>query len=99
MARRNKTETINSKDVLTDNVLVYPNPANGFVNIESVEGFGANATFTLMDLNGRTVFEIISDDQQNNLLQLETAGLKQGFYMLLIQGAQGTITKKISIMH
>jgi len=71
---------------------VYPNPANGIVNIEgpgreTIEGI------TLTDANGRIVRDIAAGT--GNAAQVDISDLSSGIYFLNITGESGKAVKKI----
>jgi len=49
-------------------------------------------------MNGRKVMELTSNDEGNNLLQIETGALANGLYYLVVRENK-VMTKKISIVH
>ncbi len=76
-----------------DDIIVYPNPSNGFLIARLPEEWSENTTLELFDLNGRLVHKQGSDGQVN---YLEVAHLSQGMYLLrVLDGEKQFVTKCI----
>jgi hypothetical protein len=100
-ARLSDEEGAPETSVLNDSEIkfsVYPNPATDFVNVHFEQSLEPGTRVALMDMSGVKVFEIISNDPDNNLLQLETQNLKSGLYILYVETGNKVSTKKISII-
>jgi len=76
-----------------EDVLIYPNPASDFINIEGAIDI---KKIEILDLDGRThlVNQISSDIL--NLTKVSIATLPAGIYIIKITSDSGIITKKIS---
>ena len=85
----NNCENVSIEEVSESNVLLYPNPTNGIINIE---GNGA-MTISVMNTLGQKVMEKTATD--NTIIDLSTFG--SGIYMVRIETENGTITEKVSI--
>jgi serine protease len=72
------------------NFSVYPNPASEKLIIDA--GTTVKATISLMDLSGRIVMSI---KMNQSLQQMDVSNLSDGVYMLKIEYAGRSITKKI----
>ena len=70
---------------LTNNISFYPNPFDNILSIESNEYFGA---VVISDINGK---KVISADKDATLLNINTAHLPSGVYIVKV----GNLTKKI----
>jgi hypothetical protein len=79
-------------DVAGAMINVYPNPANGILNVEVSE----NANLVLMDMNGRQVV-VATNVIANQTMQISTSGIADGVYMLQISNDQFTSVKKVVI--
>ncbi|MBL4705632.1 MAG: Omp28-related outer membrane protein [Flavobacteriales bacterium] len=81
---------------IANNLLVYPNPANDFVQIEMLTGTGENPiSVELMDMTGKL---ISSQSIFNNKTRLNTENLDAGIYLLSILTDKGnTVTKRLVI--
>lgn len=58
----------------------YPNPANGFINLETDKSFN-NLSVDIYDVTGKRVMQI--SNITGNKIQLNTAGLPTGIYNIL----------------
>lgn len=76
-------------------VLLYPNPANEFVNIETSD---KSKTYDLeiYTITGQKVFE-----KTNNigLSQINVSGFSQGIYLLIIKSDKKVYTGKLNVKH
>lgn len=73
----------------SDNIIVYPNPAQDFIVVSNID---KNSTIKLFDALGRLV--VLSKSNKNSI---NTSGLKSGIYYLSIVKENNIITKKIVI--
>ena len=74
---------------------MYPNPANSTLNIELPQNTGTNtATAELLDMSGKAV---LREKFTAPVLQLNTAGLNSGLYLVRVQTATGVFTEKVVI--
>lgn len=72
------------------NVSIFPNPASGNVVVSGIEG---EATVTVVDMNGRTVFTT----QANESTTIDLAGFAQGAYLVRISSGQTLVTRKLVV--
>ena len=75
---------------LSDNVSIYPNPANSTVNIDNVLG----ANISINDITGKTIYT------KNNCLnneKVEISNLKSGIYFIRIEDNSRVFTKKLIV--
>jgi hypothetical protein len=63
-------------------IKIYPNPTNGFLNIESSEGFSNKATLEVMDCYGKAIYLKQLENTQNNVIDLSQ--LSKGIYLIRI---------------
>lgn len=75
--------------VLEDELLVYPNPTQGVLNIQLDEN--TNATYTLFDMTGR----IIQSGDISGNTQINLSGLPNGIFMLQVNTDAGQKTIKV----
>jgi hypothetical protein len=75
------------------NFVVYPNPADGIVNIRALID-ATDATISIVDLNGRIVLSTSVD--LSTEASIETSGLATGLYVMQIQ--TGTINQTIKLV-
>lgn len=85
------TQTLSVDTVDANNFVIYPNPANDIVVVNS-----SNYTFNniaVVDLNGRVVKEVSYDNTSQ--ANLDVASLSAGVYFLNISSNEGIVNKKI----
>jgi PKD repeat protein len=82
----------------SNELLLYPNPANGILNIKSTVEISA---IELYNLEGRLIMHHLNDQlQQNNTLSINTQELTNGLYLLKTTDINGISNKKlIGIKH
>ncbi len=77
-----------------DNIVVYPNPAENIVNIQT--GMGQTILkIQLINSLGQVVFN--RDLDQTDQYTLDVEHLKSGFYVLQVSTSEGSISKKLMI--
>lgn len=79
-------------DVTYDNanVILYPNPTSGNVNLKLLdEVLGNEVTVYVSDMSGRIVLSQTQSVFGNNVIQLRTNQLESGIYMVNILGTDG----------
>jgi hypothetical protein len=82
------------------NFSIYPSPADGQINVKFSESISGMVRFTFSDLTGRTFYSgELNDAQQGQVQVINTAGLREGMYILTIINAGGKSTKKVVIRH
>ncbi len=72
-------------------ILVYPNPANNYVNISILKNTGS-VHAELMDASGKTIMGANIDETSS---KIDLSGLKNGVYFLKINSKEQSFTKKI----
>lgn len=82
----------------THHIYIAPNPAQGFVTIQSdLDDWGGDHnTYTLVDIMGRT---IRSNANFSFGEKIDLQGLSNGTYLLIVRNGQYSITKKITIQN
>ena len=80
--------------IITEPILVYPNPASGIVNISFRESYD-NAQIRLMDLQGKILLDRTVKTPQYEQINLE--GLRQGIYLVEIIVSGQTTLKPIIV--
>ena len=84
---------INTDGSVSDyNVNIFPNPANEMINVVSTE----DATIQLFSVNGSLLFKSVNVIA-NEKLQINTASLANGVYLLQVSNDNFVSTKKIVI--
>ncbi|WP_320816227.1 PA domain-containing protein [Flavobacterium sp.] len=85
--------TLSNEDVaLSKGIKVYPNPANGIVNI-AIANYIGDLSIELYDINGRKVAESTGDFTGEKALNLN--GLQFGVYAVKIEGNDFSYSTKI----
>jgi len=87
------TAGVSSIEAISEQVSVYPNPANDFVVIE-VNGFNIDKV-EVYDVLGQIAF---SGEPKNSKVEIITTGLEQGVYFVKIYVDGKLITKKMRII-
>lgn len=80
--------TASVKDVFANNITIYPNPANNFINISTTENISNVEVYNIV---GKRVLSI--KNLQNN--QVDISNLASGMYMLRLTNGTSIATKKI----
>jgi hypothetical protein len=77
-------------------LLVYPNPANAFVNIVPAKAM-TGAELILMDIQGRVVLQQEANLNQGEQLMLNVSDLPAGTYMLRVSDEENDLQRQIII--
>lgn len=72
-------------------VSIYPNPADKYIFIEGLEGY---QSIEMWELSGKMLMKI--SKEQN---QLDVSGFENGIYLLVCDGSDGRLVRKILIQH
>ena len=80
------------EDQAAQQIGVYPNPADDKVAVEAV----AIKNVTIFNMMGQKIYE---SSVNADFVELNTSGLESGVYMIQVQTAEYTTTKRISIAH
>jgi len=85
---------VNDNGSIEDNLIIYPNPSNGNINIRALIDLG-NASISIYDINGREVFnqEVTLQDTVN----VNAENLSTGLYIIKINGVDYSHTAKLII--
>ena len=90
-----ETTTLSAVDGLPEKMLeslkIYPNPANDFIQIEMINSNLKHFSFSLTDLNGRTLIH------SKNEKQINVSQLDNGIYLGTMTVDDQKVTKKIMI--
>lgn len=76
---------------LSKGVSIFPNPADQYVNIEGVAGYHS---VEMWELSGRMVQKLSPRNDQ-----VDVSGLKNGIYLLVLDGSDGRLVRKLLIQH
>ena len=91
---------VEKDEILSQDVLVYPNPSNGQFKIDyQVEKTG-KLNITLFAMNGTLVEVLVSKEQNKGSYSLnwENNSLQAGTYFIRIQTAKELVVKKLIIV-
>jgi Secretion system C-terminal sorting domain len=89
-----KTVLLKNKNTASE-YLIYPNPANGYINIVSADLF-KKANAILFDAAGKKLSATILNSTNT---EIKTTGYPDGTYFLQITGEFGNTVKRILIRH
>ncbi|WP_396195133.1 M28 family peptidase [Flavobacterium sp.] len=88
--------TLSTENSLANQVSFYPSPAKNYINVSLGSLNETKYTFSLIDLNGKSVFkQVVENPQFIESFPLE--GLAKGMYLGVLQTARDQITRKIII--
>ncbi len=84
---------------LNDNdIVVFPNPANKFINIKFGNNFFGNTSIEAIDLIGNSVLtHKITDISEHDVQKINVSGLNKGVYFLVITNNNKSFMKKVII--
>lgn len=86
------TSPVSGLEELQDRkISIYPNPFNDQIDVENPGKMMKE--ISLADINGNIVITKICDDEEHQFLQ--TKGLRQGTYILIITDDKGTTYHKV----
>ena len=75
---------------LSDEFLLFPNPANDKIRMEFTGNIGATALIEVLDMNGRVVAtETVSNTNNSYAKDLLLDQVKPGYYMIRLTGELG----------
>ena len=85
--------------MVTNNVQVFPNPANDELYIQpSFEKIESAVACIMLDLSGKMVLnKTFNNVLPTQTLNLSTSNLSVGVYQLVIQTNNGRMTRKVAI--
>jgi PKD repeat protein len=82
-----------------DNILVYPNPATGSINIAFIDNPKSNLTVNIYNIVGQKVNSTSFNGQTRDIFNIDISTLKNGIYIINIETEGKIITKKISVLN
>jgi hypothetical protein len=92
---RTSASGIENKEV-TDQISVYPVPANDYLTIDLSNCFSKPTQIEIVNVHGQVVFSKIGIAQEK-LLTLPVKNLQEGVYFANFQTKTGIVSKKIVI--
>lgn len=89
-----------TENALHESVLTFPNPTSERLDIQA-KGIQEIYSVEIYDMNGALVRSVtqIKSGMMNPFLTLDVTALAEGNYTLVLKTANGTISKKISVIH
>jgi hypothetical protein len=81
---------------LSDNIKVFPNPANCVLKISSDISLIRNSKIEISNILGEVVYH--SETCNSDQVQIDVSGWKQGLYGVNIQTEKGALTKRFVVM-
>jgi hypothetical protein len=88
----NITGTTSIADVESNNVSVYPNPANNVINVNATSNISNVEVYTIA---GQKVGDFTAN---SNSIAISTSNLTSGLYLMQIHTENGVINKKFSVV-
>jgi hypothetical protein len=86
--------------IKVDNLQVFPNPTNDYLNIDFTLNKVSDVAVSLVDMTGNVVYNNpLKNLNGNQGLVINTANFANGMYTLSLRTAEGNITRKVSIAH
>lgn len=76
--------------------LIYPNPADDYINIDQGE-IGQITAIEIYDVQGKTVLSAAGLLQSENILKCDLSKMDPGVYTLVIESATGRHTEKLVV--
>ncbi|WNM19946.1 T9SS type A sorting domain-containing protein [Flavobacterium capsici] len=87
-------ESLSTSTFTKDNVVVYPNPANDFVQVALNNSNESISSITITDILGKTILE--QKNINSNQTTINTSSLAKGMYLLKItSGTNASLVKKV----
>ncbi len=84
----------------SQNVSIYPNPADETIHIALKHHEARNIDITLTDAAGREVYkEQFNHDASKNDFVISSAHFPKGFYLLTLKSDNQSIVKRIEVLH
>ena len=87
---------INTKN----NVIVYPNPANTFVNVSyKLTSTAQPVEVSVTDITGKVVYfsKVVNSSVGTNVFGFDTETFNDGIYVVKVSSNEGNSTRKLSI--
>lgn len=95
-----KSNSLNEIEIVKNNVIVYPNPANDFVNIAyKSTTAGQPVEISVTDITGKVVYltKVVNSAIGTNVFGFDTATFTNGIYVVNVSSNEGNVTRKLSI--
>ena len=95
-----KSNYLNEIENVKNNVIVYPNPANDFVNIAyKSTTAGQPVEVSVTDITGKVVYftKVVNSSIGTNVFGFDTEAFTNGIYVVKVSSNEGNSTRKLSI--
>ncbi len=82
-------------------VIVAPNPADKFVNIDIGDIISRTIRYQVLDMTGKVLMRDVAEMGRNSTqdVSISTADLSAGTYAISMETDEGIVTKKIIVVH
>jgi alpha-glucosidase (family GH31 glycosyl hydrolase) len=91
------TSITSAKKLPNENFIrIFPNPSTGIVQISA--GDDSILQVSVFDINGRTVTEQVTVQVRTKYADVDLSSMPNGFYFIEVKTAEGTISRKISLL-
>jgi hypothetical protein len=81
-----------------DSYMLYPNPADGFLNLQTGESlFQSEISYKIINIRGQVIEEKSINNFQDNLLKINLNNYKPGIYFLMLSDKKRNIIRKFFI--
>ena len=97
---KERTSSIEEIESVKNNVIVYPNPANDFVNVAyKSTTAGQPVEISVTDMTGKVVYftKVVNLSVGTNVFGFDTEGFTNGIYVVKVSSNEGNSTRKLSI--
>ncbi len=91
--------TTTVKEIETDKIILFPNPAVDYIFIQAVGESNASISVRILNDLGAAVSELRDVKTGNRMLQIPVADLPCGTYFVQISNGASVSTRKVMIMH
>jgi hypothetical protein len=97
---KERTSSIGELEDTKNNVIVYPNPANTFVNVSyKLTSTAQPVEVSVTDITGKVVYfsKVVNSSVGTNVFGFDTETFNDGIYVVKVSSNEGNSTRKLSI--
>jgi len=97
---KERTNSIEELESTKNNVIVYPNPANTFVNVSyKLTSAAQPVEVSVTDITGKVVYftKVVNSSVGTNVFGFDTEAFTNGIYVVKVSSNEGNSTRKLSI--
>ncbi len=97
---KERTNSIDELESTKNNVIVYPNPANTFVNVSyKLTSTAQPVEVSVTDITGKVVYftKVVNSSVGTNVFGFDTEAFTNGIYVVKVSSNEGNSTRKLSI--